>query len=123
MSTLSKILTATTAAIALGGAASVFASPASAASRDGVCDSGEFCYYFNSDNQGSLSDFTDSVADYGTTQPSCYDFKGAGAGKGECIKNNAASVWNRSTETVRVYYNSNYGGTYQDFAAGAKGNL
>ncbi|WP_141582586.1 SpoIID/LytB domain-containing protein [Actinomadura sp. WMMA1423] len=117
-------LTATTAAMALGGAALVSASaPASAAGRDGVCDGGEFCYYFNSGNEGSVSDFTGSVADYGTAQPSCYDFKGAGNGQGKCVKNQAASVWNRSTKTVRVYYNSNYGGTYQDFKAGAKGNL
>lgn len=109
--------------MAIGGALLIPASPASAASRDGVCDGGEFCYYFNSDNAGSVSDFTGSVADYGTTQPSCYDFKGPGNGKGECIKNQAASVWNRSSKTVRVYYNSNYGGTYQDFKAGAKGNL
>ncbi|MFF4237733.1 SpoIID/LytB domain-containing protein [Actinomadura geliboluensis] len=114
---------AAAAAMAVGGAVLLPASPASAASRNGVCESGEFCYYFNSDNAGSVSDFTGSVADYGTTQPSCYDFKGTGNGKGQCIKNQAASVWNRSTKTVRVYYNSNYGGTYQDFKAGAKGNL
>ncbi|SFO40156.1 hypothetical protein SAMN04489713_105441, partial [Actinomadura madurae] len=123
MSTLTKIFTATTAAIALGGAAAALASPASAAARNGVCESGEFCYYFNSGNKGSVSDFTGSVADYGTAQPSCYDFKGAGNGKGKCIKNNAASVWNRSSKTVRVHFNSNYGGKYQDFKAGAKGNL
>ncbi|XVQ11603.1 SpoIID/LytB domain-containing protein [Spirillospora sp. CA-255316] len=116
-------LTATTAAMALGGAVLVPALPASAAGRNGTCESGEFCYYFNSGNQGSVSDFTGSVADYGTAQPGCYDFKGAGNGKGKCVKNAAASVWNRSTKTVRVYFNSNYGGTYQDFKAGAKGNL
>ncbi|TDC19943.1 peptidase inhibitor family I36 protein, partial [Actinomadura bangladeshensis] len=116
-------LSAAGAALAIGGAVLIPASPASAASRDGVCQSGEFCYYYNSNNAGSVSDFTGSVADYGTTQPSCYDFKGAGNGKGLCIKNEAASVWNRSSKTVRVYYNSNYGGTYQDFKAGAKGNL
>ena len=101
----------------------VTASSASAATRDGACNSGEFCYYYNSDEQGSLSDFGGSIADYGTTQPSCYDFKGAGAGKGLCIKNEAASVWNRSSRTVRVYYNSNYGGAYQDIPSGAKRNL
>ena len=84
---------------------SATATPAFAASRDGVCDTGEFCYYFNSGEAGSISDFTGSIADYGTTQPSCYDFKGAGAGKGKCVKNNAASVWNRSSKTVRVYFN------------------
>jgi peptidoglycan hydrolase-like amidase len=116
-------LAATTAAMALGGTVLLPMTAASAAGRDGTCDSGEFCYYFNSDNQGSVSDFTGSVADYGTSQPSCYDFKGAGNGKGQCVKNAAASVWNRSTKTVRVHYNSNYGGSYQDFKAGAKGNL
>ncbi|MEO3873712.1 peptidoglycan DD-metalloendopeptidase family protein [Nonomuraea sp. B12E4] len=123
MRTLTRVLTATTAALALGGAVLATASPATAASRDGICQAGEFCYYFNSNNQGSVSDFTGSVADYATTQPSCYDFKGPGAGKGKCIKNAAASVWNRSSKTVRVYFNTGYAGSYQDFAAGAKGNL
>jgi hypothetical protein len=99
------------------------ATSASAATRDGACNSGEFCYYYNSDEAGSVSDFGGSIADYGTTQPSCYDFKGAGAGQGQCIKNNAASVWNRSSQTVRVYYNSNYGGSYQDIPSGTKRNL
>src|SRR4029450_4738840 len=107
---------------ALAGA-TVVGSPAFAAARDGHCDSGEFCYYFNSDQAGSVSDFTDSQDDYGTTQPSCYEFKGAGNGEGVCVKNNAASVWNRTGKTVRVYFNSNYAGAHQDFAAGAKGNL
>ncbi|GAA1560191.1 hypothetical protein GCM10009678_48930 [Actinomadura kijaniata] len=123
MKTLNKVLTAAAAAMALGGTALAMASPVSAAGRNGVCESGEFCYYFNSDNKGSVSDFTGSVADYGAKQPSCFDFKGAGAGKGDCVKNAAASVWNRSGKTVRVYFNSGYGGRYQDFKAGAKGNL
>ncbi|MFC5181801.1 peptidase inhibitor family I36 protein [Actinomadura harenae] len=97
--------------------------PASAASRDGVCDSGEFCYYYNSNQAGSISDFTGSISDYGTTQPTCYDFKGPGNGQGVCVKNNAASVWNRTGSTVRVYFNSGYGGDSQDFAPGASGNL
>jgi surface antigen len=99
--------------------------PAQAASRDGVCNDGEFCYYYNSDQAGSVSDHTGSLADYGSTQPDCYEFKGAGSGKGLCIKNNAASVWNRTGKTVRVYYNSDYNGShaYQDFGAGAKKNL
>ncbi|MFI0373004.1 peptidase inhibitor family I36 protein [Actinomadura sp. 1N219] len=123
MGTLDKVLTTATAAAAIGGTVLALASPASAAARDGKCDNGEFCYYFNSGNKGSISDFTGSVSDYGTKQPSCYDFKGAGNGKGKCVKNAAASVWNRSGKTVRVYFNSNYGGAYQDFKAGAKGNL
>ncbi|MGO4343679.1 peptidase inhibitor family I36 protein [Phycicoccus sp. Soil748] len=98
-------------------------SSASAATRDGACNDGEFCYYYNSDQAGSVSDFGGSIGDYGTTQPDCYDFKGAGNGKGVCVKNNAASVWNRSSKTVRVYYNSNYAGSYQDIPGGTKRNL
>ncbi len=110
------------AASVLAGVTAV-AGPASAAARDGACDNGEFCYYFNSGEAGSVSDFTDSLDDYGATQPSCYEFKGAGTGKGVCVKNNAASVWNRTGKTVRVYFNSNFAGASQDFAPGAKGNL
>ena len=120
---LSKALTVAGTALAIAAPFVATASPAYAAARNGVCDSGEFCYYYNSNEAGSVSDFTTSIADYGTTQPSCYDFKGAGNGKGVCVKNNAASVWNRTSKTVRVYFNSNYGGASQSFAAGAKGNL
>jgi peptidoglycan hydrolase-like amidase len=116
---------ATTAAVAIGGTAlvAVGAAPASAAGRDGKCDSGEFCLYYNSGNKGSVSDFTGSVADYGAKQPKCYEFKSKGAGKGLCVKNHAASVWNRTKKTVWVYYNSNYGGKSQAIKAGAKANL
>jgi hypothetical protein len=121
--TANRILVTAGAVAAIAAPTAVLAGPAAAAGRDGTCNSGEFCYYYNSNEAGSVSDFTTSIADYGTTQPSCYDFKGAGAGKGLCVKNNAASVWNRTGKTVRVYFNSGYAGSYQDFAAGAKGNL
>lgn len=97
--------------------------PAHALERNGVCERGEFCYYYNSNNAGSVSDFFSSVSNYGTRQPTCYEFKSAGNGKNQCIKNNAASVWNRSVGVVRVYYNSNFTGHYQDFLPGARGNL
>ncbi|MFC4913736.1 CHAP domain-containing protein [Actinomadura gamaensis] len=123
MKMLSKGLAAAAAVAALGGGVIATAGPASAAARDGKCDNGEFCLYYNSGEKGSLSDFTGSVSNYGAKQPGCYDFKGAGAGKGKCVKNSAASAWNRSKKTVRIYFNSNYGGRYQDFKPGAKGNL
>ncbi|MEU9509979.1 CHAP domain-containing protein [Micromonospora sp. NPDC048170] len=99
--------------------------PAQAAARDGNCDAGEFCYYYNSNHAGSISDHSGSLANYGSTQPDCYEFKGAGDGQGLCVKNNAAAAWNRTSGTVRVYYNSGYDGSYayQDFAPGAKTNL
>ncbi|WP_285637803.1 peptidase inhibitor family I36 protein [Lentzea sp. NBRC 102530] len=94
-----------------------------ATDRNGSCETGEFCLFYNSDQAGSVSDFADSVADYGDAQPSCYEFKSAGNGQGVCVKNNAASVWNKTNKAVTVFYNSNYGGAKQTFAAGAKGNL
>ncbi len=94
-----------------------------ATARDGECEAGEFCLYFNSDQEGSVSDFNTSVSDYGDEQPSCYDFKSAGNGKGLCVKNNAAAVWNRTSGKVTVYFNSGYSGPSQTIAAGAKANL
>lgn len=101
----------------------VAAPPAQAAARDGVCQPGEFCLYDNSDQQGSVSDFAGSVPDYGATQPGCYEFKSAGAGRGLCVKNRAASVWNRTSRPVTVYYNSGWRGSSQATASGSKGNL
>ena len=123
MKHLGKTLTLMGVAFTLASPVVAASSPAAAASRDGVCNDGEFCYFFNSNQAGSISDFTGSLDDYGSTQPTCYEFKGAGAGKGVCVKNNAASVWNRSAKTVRVYFNSGYSGASQDFKPGARGNL
>jgi len=111
--TLAAMLSATTPALA----------DQHPAPRNGICEQGEFCYYYNSNNQGSISDFADSISDYGTSQPNCYDFKGVGNGRYQCIKNNAASVWNRSSKTVRVHYNSGYSGSYQSVPPSYKGNL
>lgn len=110
-----------TAGLVLAGIAAP--SQAEAAGRDGICDTGEFCYYYNSNYAGSVSDFTGSIGDYGTTQPTCYEFRGPGAGKGICVKNNAASVYNRTSKPVTVYYNSDYQGTSQTIPAGGKANL
>ncbi|RKS76717.1 SpoIID/LytB domain protein [Actinomadura pelletieri DSM 43383] len=122
---LTSRLSAVTTALVLGGTMlTVTAAPASAAeARNGKCEEGEFCYYYNSNNKGSISDFNNSVANYGDKQPSCYDFKGPGTGKGKCVKNNAASIWNRTGKTVRVHYNSNNRGAHQDFNKDAKANL
>ena len=107
-------------------AVGVFAVPASAAGaaeRDGACDSGEVCFYYNSNQQGAVSDFSSSVGSYGESQPKCYEFKGSGKGAGECMKNQAASVANRTDKPVTVYYNSNYQGASQTIPAGESANL
>ncbi|GAB3981878.1 peptidase inhibitor family I36 protein [Plantactinospora veratri] len=114
-------LLATVGAAMFLAAGSTTASAATA--RNGVCESGEFCYYWGFNRTGSLSDFTASENNYGTTQPTCFEFKSAGTGRYQCIKNNAASAWNRSSVTVRVHYNSDYGGPYDAFAPGAGRNL
>lgn len=111
------------AVLAVAAAGALAPTSAHAAARDGVCDEGEFCYYYNSFQQGSVSDFTTSVKDYGTTQPDCYEFRGPGAGRRECIKNQAASVWNRSDKTVRIYHNTGYEGTVQVVAPRTKAQL
>ncbi len=127
---MTRQLTMTRASLTLLAATSVVlagtvatAPQASAAGRDGHCNKGEFCYYFNSNQKGSVSDFKGSVSNYGTHQPTCYEFKGKGRGRHKCIKNHAASVWNRSGKKVRVYYNTGYQGPYQTIPAHSKRNL
>ncbi len=107
----------------LGVASAIPASAAPAAARDGVCDPGEFCLYWGPGYTGSVSDFTTSVSNYGTTEPSCYDYKGPGYGQGECVKNNAMSAWNRTGSTVTVFFNSGFGGHGQPFGPGQAGDL
>jgi hypothetical protein len=116
------------AAIAAAGAAvmlGVAPTTASAATpRNGACEGGEICFYWGPDLYGSLSDFTTSLANYGDAQPTCYEFRTRNLpGYQECMKNNAMSAWNRSSRTVRVYFNSNYGGSYDDVPAGTWRNL
>ncbi|MFI7677358.1 peptidase inhibitor family I36 protein [Actinophytocola sp. NPDC049390] len=104
-------------------AATIVSPPsAQAAARNGVCESGEVCLYYNSDNQGSLVDFTGSVKNYGTGAD-CVKFVGSGNGRGQCVKNNAASVWNRKSVPVTVFYKSGWSGAIDSFVAGTKGNL
>lgn len=116
-------MSAAFATVLVGAGLVVTATTAQAAGRDGVCEAGEFCLYYNSNQAGSVSDFRASISDYGSSQPSCYDFKGSGNGKGVCVKNNAASVWNRTSSPVTVYYNSGYKGATQVIKAGVKANL
>ncbi|MEX5721664.1 phospholipase A2 [Geodermatophilus maliterrae] len=104
------------------------AASAAGPSRNGECQEQELCMFHNSNVQGSVSDFTPeqlSIPDYGSEQPTCYEFKGPGNGIEECIKNNVASVWNRTGKTINIYYNSNYndGVAVQVVQPGFKGNL
>ena len=113
-------------ALTASGFGAIATSPsADAAARNGSCESGEFCYNFNSDLGGSWSDFTKSVGDYGTSQPGCYEFRTKNKpGAGKCIKNNAGGYWNRSGKTVTVFYNSGFGGTRKaTLKPGTKGKL
>lgn len=113
------VVAGATALVALGTTQASAATP-----RNGVCEAGEFCYYYGPGRSGSVSDFTTSVANYGATQPSCYEFRTPGqAGYGQCIKNNATYAWNRSSSRVTVFYNSNYGGPSDVFAPGQAGDL
>ncbi|MGH3728081.1 MAG: peptidase inhibitor family I36 protein [Micromonosporaceae bacterium] len=118
---MKKVMFAALAAALLGGIVMV-ASPAQAAARNGSCESGEFCLYYNSNHQGSLVDFTGSIKSYGTGS-GCVRFISSGNGRGQCVKNNAASAWNRKSVAVTVFYKSNWSGAIDSFVSGAKLNL
>ena len=119
MNNFSRSLARTAVAGALAAVAVAVAAPAaSAAARDGKCDNNEFCLYWAQESLGSLSDFTTSIGNYGTSQPTCYEFRTSGqAGYGECVKNNAASACNKRSKAVRVYFNSYHEGPYDTIPA------
>lgn len=97
--------------------------------KDGICDPGEFCLYYNSSkyNFGSLHD-------YQADDPYLFDdtFISPGRGQGQIVANNAAAYWNRSPGTVYVYTLGQFGGTVgsippglprRDFSLGYKNNV
>ncbi|MFE6935660.1 peptidase inhibitor family I36 protein [Streptomyces sp. NPDC057699] len=85
-----------------------------------TCANGQVCFYYNS-NWENAAYWTSPRAMNFTTQR--FDGDGEWPGDGVLVKNNAASIWNTSTRTVRVFYNSNFVGVYDDCAPGAKRNL
>lgn len=116
-------LAATAAAVlGLAGALVATAPAANAGARNGTCETGEFCLYYNTGHTGSLVDLVNSQRDYGSGA-GCIEFVSTGSGKGTCVKNNAGSVWNRTGKAVFVFYNSDFGGTYDKIPDGAKVNL
>jgi hypothetical protein len=119
---LRRIAAATAAALGLAAALVTTAPTASATARDGVCETGEFCLYYNSDHLGSRVDLVNSQRDYGSGA-GCITFVSAGAGQGQCVKNNTASVWNRTGKPVFVFYNADFGGVYDQIPADARVNL
>ena len=89
--------------------AALAAPAAHADPQDGRCEVGEFCLYFNSGQDGSMVDMSHGHTDYGSGA-NCIQSITAGAGRGRCVKNNAASGWNREDAAVTVFYKSNWKG-------------
>lgn len=116
-----RILRVLAATVAVAGVMVGMAPSATAAARDGNCQSGEFCLYYNDSSTGSLVDMINSQRDYGTGS-SCIKFEN-GSQAGTCVKNRAGSFWNRTGKSVYVFYNSDFGGTYDKIPAGAKAKL
>lgn len=89
------------------------------ANYDGICNGGEACFYYNSNSTGSVADFSQPVYDFASAR-----FLGEGNGKGQGVKNNAASVCNyNSTYHVMVFFNSNHEGAYDVIPPGDCENL
>jgi hypothetical protein len=116
------------ASVAVGGSIALLMSVApvvsAATARNGRCEDGEFCLYYGAGFTGSVSDFAGSIANYGDSQPTCYEFKGPGEGQGECVKNNARSAKNLThIYVVKVYYHHDCTGSDFAFNPGGQGNL
>lgn len=119
---IKKAALAGVGAVVMGMALAAAPSASAATAKNGVCETGEFCLYFNSNQTGSMVDLASSVKDYGTGT-GCVKFVRAGSGRGQCIKNNVASVWNRESAAVTVFYKSGWAGSIDAISSGAKVNL
>ncbi|MEV8098602.1 peptidase inhibitor family I36 protein [Kitasatospora sp. NPDC085879] len=98
------------AAVALGAALLVPTLATSAQAAVGDCPDGNFCLFYNSNEQGSHLAMSTSIRDLAG-----YTFTSPGNGRGQHVKNNAASAVSNVCMTVRVYYNSNYSGPMDMF--------
>lgn len=119
----SRALFGLSALLLAGSMGAATTAQAAAPPRDGTCTTGEFCYYYSPNQAGGVSDFTTSVPGLGTNPATCETFISRGPGHGQCVRNNAASVWNRTSQPVTVHYTINYRGAYQTIAPGAKATL
>ena len=119
---IKKAALAAVGAVVMGAAVAAAPSAQAATSQNGVCETGEFCLYYNSNHAGSMVDLGGSVKDYGTGT-GCVKFRTAGSGRGLCVKNNAASVWNREAAAVTVFYKSGWAGSIDAILSGSKVNL
>ncbi len=110
----------TASLVAIMAMLSLAAPSAQAADRDGVINSPEFGFYYNSSQYGygSLSDFKYSQANLAG-----YKFLSKASGQGQYVKNNAAAVYNSSYIKATVFYNSNFSGTKDNIDPRWKGNL
>jgi len=95
---------ALTAAVS-GGLVVATTGEASAAAQDGVVNSAEMVFYYNSGCAGSRSDFAAKKSNLAG-----YVFLTTGAGKGQAVKNNSACVWNTKGQYAQVFFNSGYTG-------------
>lgn len=141
---LRKTLISGLAVMALALSTTVGAAPqaqAAAKEGNGICESGEICFYYQANRSGSLVDFKVassvgvSYVPYGAkdryrmtingpgTVIDLVTFVGPGAGKGLGIYHRVGSVWNRdSTMAVRLFTGQDYSGNYQDVDPGAVAN-
>ncbi|MER8018014.1 peptidase inhibitor family I36 protein [Streptomyces griseoluteus] len=102
------------ASAVLAVSAACFTTPASAST---CSENYGFELYYNSNEGGSSACFFVAQNFAGEV------FTEAGAGKGQAVKNNAASADNWGGRTARVFYNSNYAGVYDDVKAHGWRNL
>lgn len=80
---------------------------ANASDYDGQVNGNEMLFFYNSNYGGSWADFFSQRTDLAG-----YKFLTTGSGKGQYVKNNAASVSSWRNAPARVHFNRNFGGPY-----------
>ncbi|MER5205075.1 hypothetical protein [Streptomyces sp. NPDC002825] len=109
------------ATVAMGGLVLGTAGPAAAYDNDGRIESGEFGFYYNSDEKGCVFDvyvYDNNFADNSFKDPSSINC----AGEGQSTNDNTASYWNRWTGYCYVWTDSYRGGIRGSLPGGYTGN-
>lgn len=104
------------------------AAPGRPVAGDGWCDSGEACFFYNSNLAGAVYDTPHNLSIYDVQQFKCsmqaYGDGSLCSGAGRQVHNNAASVMNNNKYCdLAIYYNSNWSGSVQVVRAQTWANL
>ncbi|WP_017605822.1 peptidase inhibitor family I36 protein [Nocardiopsis alkaliphila] len=87
------------------------------------CTAGAVCVHYRTWAEGSQTTQTSHHREYTTLKFQFCGCTSGAQGMNQLVRNNAASMNNRSNKIARMYYSPNYGGNQDVLSPGMAGNL